>query len=398
MLSVSLWGLVVVSACSLIIDDKNISENKFSLKNFKLKGTPQYFTHFWQNKALIALIIPFLLVLCSGLWSENTGYWLERLRIKLPFLILPLAFANLPPLSKKQFSSIFYVFLIAFSIFCGRHLFFYYQHFEEINHGLGQGIPIPTNWNHISFTTMAVFALLGGLELWKDNFYWKNKFERFLILCLTIFLFVAIHILSVRSAIIILYICLIIKLIHIIFYQKQWKIGLLSLAILTTIPFIAYQTIPSLKQRIAYAIWDYDQYKRGDLDQKSDSERITSLKMGLAACQQNPILGVGYGDIMDEVGRQYTLSFPKLEIREPHSFWLFSLAGTGIIGTLIFLIAFFTHWLAEKRYRIALFSLLHILILFTNSIDFVIEGTYGAVFYAFFVALFVSKRKNTEGS
>ncbi len=365
----------------------------FSFQHFKLKGDPQYFRNFWQNRTLIALTVPFLLVLMSGFWSENSIYWLERLRIKLPFLILPLAFANLPPLSKKQFLTIFYVFLIAFSVLCGRHLVFYAQHFEAVNNGLGQGIPIPTNWNHISFATMAVFALLGGLELWKENFYWTYKNERFLILGLTVFLFIAIHILSVRSAILTLYICLFFKLLELIFIKKRWKIGIVSLLILTTIPSIAYRTIPSLRQRIDYAIWDFDQYKHGDLTQKSDSERITSLKMGLAAFQQSPIFGVGYGDIMDEVGQQYAVYFPKLAVREPHSFWLFSLAGTGVVGTLLFLWAFATHWFSEKRYQVTLFSLLHFLILFINTIDFVVEGTYGAVFYAFFVALFLCQKR-----
>jgi O-antigen ligase len=390
-LSVSLWGLAVVSVFSF-----QFSVFSFQTSNFKLQTlfTPlQYFRHFWQNKALVALTIPFLLVLISGLWSENNVYWLERVRIKLPFLILPLAFANLPPLSKKQFWGIFYVFLIAFSIFCGRHLFFYAQHFAEVNRGLGQGIPIPTNWNHISFATMAVFAFLGGLELWKRNFYWSNPKEQFLIRALVVFLFIALHILSVRSAILSMYICLFFHLLDLIFNQKRWKIGLLSLAILTTIPYLAYRTVPSLRQRIDYAIWDYGKYKQGDLRQKSDSERITTLKMGMAAFRESLVLGVGYGDIMDEVSRQYKTYFPHLGVREPHSFWLFSLIGTGIMGTLVFLMAFATHWFYEQRYRIGLFSLLHFLIVFTNTIDFVVEGTYGAVFYAFFVALFVSQKK-----
>ncbi|MDZ7879892.1 MAG: O-antigen ligase family protein [Saprospiraceae bacterium] len=381
-LSISLWGLAVVSIF------------KFQISNFKLQtlfSPSQYFSHFWRNKSLVVLTIPFLLVLISGLWSENMVYWLERMRIKLPFLILPFAFANLPPLSKKQFWGVFYVFVVAFSIFCARHLFFYVQHFAEVNRGLGQGIPIPTHWNHISFATMAVFAFLSGLELWKNNFYWRYPKERFFIGGLVVFLFVALHVLSVRSAILSLYICVFFQLLELVFNQKRWKIGLLSLTILTIMPYLAYRTIPSLRQRIDYAIWDYGQYKQGDLTLKSDSERITTLKMGVAAFRQSPVWGIGYGDIMDEVSRQYKTYFPQLDVREPHSFWLFSLIGTGIVGTFIFVMAFATHWFHGQLYRIGLFSLLHFLILFTNTIDFVVEGTYGAVFYAFFVAFFVSQ-------
>ena len=404
LLSVSLWALAIISVFTFKILVKSSETSESSAKNriwFDLKPTSarQYFSNFWQNKALVALTIPFLLVLFSGFYSENIGYWLERTRIKVPFLILPLAFANLPPLSKKQFPTIFCVFLIAFSLFCGRHLFFYYQHFEDVNHGLSQGIPIPTNWNHISFGMMTVFAFLGGLELLTAQYYSEKKIQRILIGLLTAFLFVSIHILSVRSAILTLYICLIIKLLALIFYEKKWIVGLISFIILTTIPFIAYRTIPSLKQRINYAIWDFDQYERGDMAQKSDSERIISLQMGIKTFQKYPIFGVGYGDIMDKIGEEYAQYFPKLQVREPHSFWLFSLTGTGIVGTLLFLMAFATHWFYEKRYRILLFSLLHFLILLTNTIDFVVEGTYGAVFYAFFVAVFLCQKvENTEGA
>ncbi len=275
---------------------------------------------------------------------------------------------------------------------CARHILFYVQNFESANHGLSQGIPIPTNWNHISFATMGVFALLGGVQLLKEKFYLKNPNERFLIGSLMVFLFIAIHVLSVRTAILSLYICLLFQFLELIFNQKRWKIGLLSLAILTTVPYIAYHTIPSLRHRIDYAIWDFGQYKQGDLIEKSDSERIISLKMGIAAFQQSPIFGVGYGDIMDDIGQQYKTAFPELKPREPHSFWLFLLVGTGIVGTLMFIGAFATHFFYGKRYRIVLFSLLHFLVLFTNTIDYVIEGTYCAVFYVFFVALFINQK------
>ena len=396
-----MWGLAVVSVFSLIRKMPITHLTPFRLKNYALKvgyndkgKLYSYFSNFWKNKAFVALMIPFLLVLVSGLWSENGHYWLERLRIKLPFLILPLAFANLPPLSKKQFWGVFYVFLIAFSVLCVKHLIFYATHFQISNIGLGQGIPIPTNWNHISFSIMAVFAIFSGWELWQQKFYWKKPFERYFILSLTVFLFIAIHILSVRSAILTLYIALFFKLMELIFRQKRWKIGLLSVVLWAIMPVLAYKTIPSFKQRIDYAVWDFNSYKQGNLAQKSDSERILSLKMGVEAFKKSPIIGVGYGDIMDEVRRSYTTYFPTFDVREPHSFWLFTAIGTGIVGVFTFIMAFFTHWWLEKRYLISLFTLLHIIILMINSVDFVIEGTYGATFYAFFVGFFIAHSKS----
>ena len=42
--------------------------------------------HLLQNKALLALLGIFFLYVVSGLWSENLYYWLDRVRMKLPFL------------------------------------------------------------------------------------------------------------------------------------------------------------------------------------------------------------------------------------------------------------------------------------------------------------------------
>src|SRR6201995_254729 len=38
----------------------------------------------------------------SYFWSHNTGEWAERFQVKLPVLLLPIAFAFMPQLSAKQ--------------------------------------------------------------------------------------------------------------------------------------------------------------------------------------------------------------------------------------------------------------------------------------------------------
>ena len=69
-----------------------------------------------QNRSYVALSIPFILVLISGLWSEDLHYWLSRVQLRLPFLLLPFAFSQMPPLSKKHFQSLLAFFLIIISV------------------------------------------------------------------------------------------------------------------------------------------------------------------------------------------------------------------------------------------------------------------------------------------
>jgi len=68
--------------------------------------------NFISNKTLLALTVVFFIVLISGLYSENVAYLSERLRIKLPFLLLPLALAGLPKFADRQYFSLLYLFVV----------------------------------------------------------------------------------------------------------------------------------------------------------------------------------------------------------------------------------------------------------------------------------------------
>jgi O-antigen ligase len=374
LMSVGIWALAAAAVFELCWDN-----NRWRLrfqKPFRLLAAP----YFW-------IAVPFFLVVISGFWSENVGYWLGRTRIKLPLLIFPLIFPNLPLLSKKQVQTIFYVLLVAFFVATLRHTLFYFTHFAESNIGLGQGKPIGSLRQHIPFGLTTVFAFFVGWDLWRSGFYLRYTWERRLIIGMTVFLFIALHILSIRTAILTLYVCLFLKIL--VEIAKSGKIlrGGIALVFLALMPVVAYQVMPSFKQRINYAIWDLQHYQQGDLTKKSDSERITTLKMGVDVLQKHPIFGVGYGDIMDEVGKSYATFYPNLDVREPHSFWLFNAVGTGFVGMLLVTFAFFFLWLKHLFQQDILFSIAYMITLIGNVVDFTFEGTYGIIFYGFFISL-----------
>ena len=89
-----------------------------------------------------------------------------------------------------------------------------------------------------------------------------------------------------------------------------------------------------------YAIWDFEQYKAGDVNTKSDSERIVSLKIGLQIFSENKLLGVGFGDIEQEMNRIYEQKYPTLDHKLPHNQWLLTLMGMGIVGFVVSLFVF----------------------------------------------------------
>ena len=67
------------------------------------------FCNFFGQKPFALLALLLLVPALSFFWSTDEGYWLERTRVRLPFLVLPWAFANLPALSGRQLRLVLYV-------------------------------------------------------------------------------------------------------------------------------------------------------------------------------------------------------------------------------------------------------------------------------------------------
>jgi O-antigen ligase len=410
LLSVCLWALIILALFEV---KKFNSATKLRLHEWIIEYLQpwqwrlaplmqaQYFNQNVDQKTkeyvpYLALSIPFFLVLISGLWSENMGYWLERLRIRLPFVVLPMAFYFLGPLSKRAFYSLLYFFVVIIAVNYLVMLVNYALHFEEVTYRLGRGKPMPIVKEHITFSIMAVFAFFASWTLWREGFYLKNKIETTFLGGLTLFLFAAIHIVSVRTGILTLYICLIINVLAFIFKEKKYIIGTAALLALMAVPLMAYRFVPSFQMRLNYAVWDFQQYQQGNLVKKSDSERMVSLQMGWSVLKKNPALGVGSGDLMDAMRQEYAQYYPTLEVREPHNGLLFIAASVGFVGWLIFMLGFVVHLLYKKHFHHRLFLTLHMVLLASITIDFIIEASFGTTFYVLFLCLFFNYFKNDK--
>ena len=86
------------------------------------------------------------------------------------------------------------------------------------------------------------------------------------------------------------------------FVKLRWSRSLIACFLLAAaIPVIAYHFVPTIKQKIGYMLYDWQQYRNGDGTSYSDSERFTLNKAALEIIQESPISGVGFGDVQDEI-------------------------------------------------------------------------------------------------
>lgn len=340
---------------------------------------------FWWLTLCFWALIP------SYFYSTNTNYYFQKLQIAIPFLLLPIAFAKFPKLSTLKYHQLLFFFIIGtfgISLFAiGNYLIY----FETINQLYLESKVMPTLvTHHPTFSIMVVFAAYLCYNLYQRKEVILIPNEKKYLLIIGIFLFVFVHIFSVRSGILCLYILLSIELIKLIFQKKQLKTGLIVGVVLFLIGFITMYFSPTVSNKIKNTGSDIKTMQsNGSANNQSLSSRIISYKNALEITQNSSWLwGCGLGDIEDLNNQLFKTKYPDVSKPIiPHNQFLFYLASIGIIGLIIFCIGFFAPLLSNKNYQNpVLFT--HVLLSF---IYFLVESplvTQIGVAYILFFLLF----------
>lgn len=392
LLTVSMIALLLLGLVEEI--DKNNGKGKFRINKsllVKLKD--------WKKNAAFLVISFYFLIVLFGVWQVEGDYTylLERLRIKLPFIALPIAFLGLPRFSDRQIKGILY-FLLVFITLTGIGISInYILNFELINQMLSQGKPMPTPRNHIRYSLLVGVSIIGGLYLIKEQYFFKNPKERYFIISLTAFLFLYIHILSVKSGILCLYVALGILCLQYIYLSKKYLFGMIIMVGLISLPVIAFMTIPSFKQKLTYMQYDLKKYYAGEGEQYSDSGRLTSLKVGWELFKTAPVFGVGTGNIKKEVRLIYQKKYPDyVKPILPHDQFLFVLAGSGLFGFSFFLLAVFIPLFYDKNYQHFFFVGLYTIFLMALILEHTLENAEGVGIFSFFILLMLNNLRSIK--
>ncbi|MCK4568929.1 MAG: O-antigen ligase family protein [Bacteroidales bacterium] len=150
--------------------------------------------------------------------------------------------------------------------------------------------------------------------------------------------------------------------------------------------------------RLYKIIWESQQYLHtGDPSGHSAMQRIEYWKTSMLIIKQNPLFGVGTGDMNIAFERQYELmdSPLKLEFRwRSHNQFLSITVGFGIIGILWFLFALF--YPPIKLHRLSDYFYLSFFVIMIVSMisEDTIETQAGVTIFAFFTSLFLFGKKD----
>lgn len=344
-----------------------------------------------RDPVAIACLAVFGIYLISGFWSDDIGYWVDRCRMKLPFLALPLGFVAVKSLSKAAFHRwlAIYVWVIAGTSLI--MLINYLFHYQALNEALTYGHPIPAPLrDHIRFSLELAFAIIvaGYLAVQKVHIFTANR--PYIYAILSGFMVLCIHVFAVRSGILTLYVALMIVLIHQAFFYKKYIQAFAGLLIIMTMAFASVRFIPSLTARMGYFKYELELIRKGQINpEHSDAQRLLSMQYGLTVARMAPVWGVGAGDIRNKMVEQYELHTQSeiVQSKMPHNQYIYFMAATGIVGLGIFIVSSIYPWLSRGRYKNLLFTVFLSMMMVSFMAEHTLEIQLGTAYYLLFLLL-----------
>ena len=338
----------------------------------------------WKNFSPFAILtLLFFLTFISGINSEDLGHWLRHLRLKAPFLFIPLAFYIQRDLVSREFYKISLAF-ITISIISSFQILSQLVDVESIVGLIKRGQAFNTPVDHIKYSIYIAFSIILSFIFYTERRSvlpaWTNK----LLLIGGIYLFIILHLLAVRSGIAVFYVSMFFVLLRLAFRYKQKSIYA-ALGILILAPFVAYKTIPTLNKKVEYMIYDYKMYQKGEGSNLSDSERLYSYKVGVEIFKSSPFLGSGIGDLKAVCKEKYSLLFGKNLEKYPHNQFLFILAGSGIIGLVLFLIGMCYPIFYFRKKQDSEFFAIWLIIVVSFMVENTLERSYSISFFLLFL-------------
>jgi O-antigen ligase len=340
---------------------------------------------FIQSPFLLSISLLFFIPFASGLWSSNTNEWLDIIRIKLPLLFLPIAFAGSWQLNERQWEWVGYFFLFLLCVGTCYSLFYYLQNANALNAGYlkAKTILTPLDNDHVRFSWMIAAGFLLCLFFLQDH-----KKNRILFASLALWLAIYLHVLVARTGLFSLYIILFFFLLRFLFQKGKKFTALISAIVLIIIPLLSWFALPTFQNRIKYFIYDF-RYVKDEvyLPGANDGNRFISIKAGWNILKDNP-LGIGAGDIRRASLQWYDANIPGMLPTDkiyPNSEWIIYGLTAGWIGLILFTVIMFVPFFIKNIQHRFFWSLLNIITAFSFLFDVGLKVQYGVFIYAFVV-------------
>jgi O-antigen ligase len=328
-----------------------------SYKNRKLLPENQSRAILWCSLGFIALYAT------QFLYSDNTTYLWERITIKLPLIILPLAALYSKPLNRNQFLVIAAFYVALMSLVSAVMLVRYFINKEAYDLLYAQSSVMPGPISHIRLSIMVAFsAYVAYYMVYKLNV----TTYRLLWYAGLILLIIFTHVYSVRSGLFAFYTLVAFEA-GVRLFKSKYKIKVISaMLVFAAAGILALVFTPTIRNKLAITIEELKQFNDGrNLNHNSIGKRLASYQIAWEMVKERPLTGCGIGDYHDLNTLAFREKHPEVEVPIiAHNQFLYYLAAAGILGMLFFL-WFFFYPLLQVRVMPILF-IAQLLVLFVS--------------------------------
>ena len=343
-----------------------------------------HFENLRNNKPLVLLLLFYLWHIVGLLWSSNLDFGLFDLEVKLTFLILPLVFSAFGRFKIYRFERILKGYLLGCSVaiiygivnsLCayesGADLYL-----DLYNDNITPLLHISYFAMYLNLALVICFYLIVRNE--NDLYSWRNVG----LIVLSFVFALATFFSTSRNGFLALIFILVIVSVYAIIRYKKWLVGISVVLIIWIVASSLLKDI-NLGTRSFHGFNKVtDVIKNSNVKEdasESTAVRVLVWKSTLSLIKNNPLLGVGTGDIKDELKAEYKLNGyvePVKKNYNAHNQFLQSFAALGIIGLVSF----------QKNNYLYLMFIINIAVsCLTESI---LEVQAGVVFFTFFTSLF----------
>lgn len=358
--------------------------------------------HKWRffNKENLGILIALLFFLVSALsifFSPDYQIGLKQLYYRLPWLVIPLSIGAMTAPKTAFVHAILGFFVLIMTVSGMVVLINYLANYTYITAQIALAKNIPTPLNHIRYSLMVAFAGLVSIYFFVKNNTKLSPYDRIIFGLTSLFLFSLIHILSVRSGLLGCYLGLVYLIIYFAFHFKKWWLLPIFGILLIATPYIAYLSLPSLQNKVAYMRYDFEQIEKDNIGHNSDSRRWRSILMATELIKEQPILGSGLGQVENVSKKYYSEHNQNVEEcnqKVPHNQFLYTTVEMGVVGLLALFILITLPFYYTGLIRKPLYTSLWIIVLASCLVENTFESQIGMSFYLLIGSLLLKQGKD----
>lgn len=235
--------------------------------------------------------------------------------------------------------------------------------------------------------SFSIIILLYFVSLKSTRAKYKNLKNLLCIICILVFSVVIIQ-LSSRIGIITLFIT-------VIFYLITLKNKIMQVLLISVFCILSFFTVKNISYISSRFISEFEETKLAPPVGKAHNS--INIRVGIYSCstiiiKNNPILGVGIGDVQKELNKCYKRFDTDVyanNLYNTHNYYFNILIASGILGLTLFLIMFYFYFkvaIKNKSYIYVCFLAIFVIaMLFEN----IISRNHGVIFFSLFNTIFI---------